>query len=111
MEYVFELPGSSKLKATGGKRILVDAFKGYLPRMIHRRPKWGFEMPIGAWLRQELKFLIDDYLDVNRIKAQDIFHHDMIQGLVRDHMTGRRDTSWQIWNLIVFQHWYASYMA
>ena len=110
VEFAFQLAGSLKLKARGGKYILLEAFKDYLPPMIHNRPKWGFEMPIGAWLRKELSFLIDEYLDEGHIQKQGLFHSGVIRGLVADHMAGRQDTSWQLWNLIVFQHWYGRYM-
>lgn len=91
--------------------ILIEAFKEYLPESLHNRPKWGFEMPIGAWLRNELHFLIQEYLSDDFIGKQDLFHDEPIKELVQDHMSGRRDTSWHLWNLIVFQHWYKSYMG
>jgi asparagine synthase (glutamine-hydrolysing) len=110
VEYIFRVSGATKLGPTGGKRILLEAFKELLPPSLHKRPKWGFEMPIGAWLRKELRFLIDDYLQKDLIRKQDIFHYGPIEELITDHMTGRRDTSWELWNLIVFQHWYKRYM-
>jgi asparagine synthase (glutamine-hydrolysing) len=110
VEYVFTLFGARKLGPTGGKRILLDTFKELLPPSLHKRPKWGFEMPIGAWLRKELRFLIDDYLQRDVIRNQDIFDYATIEDLITAHMTGRRDTSWELWNLIVFQHWYRRYM-
>lgn len=67
-------------------------------------------MPIGAWLRNELKFLIDEYLAKDVIRQQAIFDFDVIQGLINDHMNGRQDTSWHLWNLIVFQHWHKTYL-
>jgi asparagine synthase (glutamine-hydrolysing) len=67
-------------------------------------------MPIGAWLRKELRFLIDEYLHEDHIRKHGLFRHDVIKGLVSDHMNGRQDTSWQLWNLIVFQHWYERYL-
>ncbi|MFH1487331.1 MAG: asparagine synthase (glutamine-hydrolyzing) [Pseudomonadota bacterium] len=109
VEYAFELAGHTKLKATGGKAILLDAFRELLPRSLHNRPKRGFEMPIGAWLRKELRFLVDEYLSEDPIKKQGLFNGEMIRSFIRDHMEGRRDTSWQLWNLIVFQHWYRTY--
>jgi asparagine synthase (glutamine-hydrolysing) len=110
VEYVFTLLGPRKLGPTGGKRILLETFKELLPPSLHKRPKWGFEMPIGAWLRRELRFLIDDYLQRDVIRKQDIFDYATIEELITAHMTGRRDTSWELWNLIVFQHWYRTYM-
>ena len=110
VEYVFTLAGARKLGPTGGKRLLLETFKELLPPSLHKRPKWGFEMPIGAWLRKELRFLIDDYLQRDVIRKQDIFDYATIEELIRAHMTSRRDTSWELWNLIVFQHWYRRYM-
>lgn len=111
VEFAFTLSGTTKLRATGGKRILLEAFRDLLPPAIRKRPKWGFEMPIGAWLRKELRFLVDEYLDGTRIQKQGIFEHEVVRGLIADHMKGRADTSWLLWNLIVFQHWYHRNMA
>ncbi len=109
VEYVFRLKGHMKLKGTNRKYILMQTFKDLLPPSLHRRPKWGFEMPIGAWLRNELKFLIDEYLSEDLIKRQAFFDFEIIKRLINTHMNGRQDTSWHLWNLIVFQHWYRTY--
>jgi len=110
VQYVFSLKGSAKLRAWRGKHILLETFKDLLRPHLHNRPKRGFEMPIGAWLRKELKFLIEEYLHKDRIEAQGLFDPGLIRDLVLDHMSGRRDTSWQIWNLIVFEHWHEKYI-
>jgi asparagine synthase (glutamine-hydrolysing) len=109
VEYVFQLKGTTKLKGTNRKYILLETFKELLPRALHKRPKWGFEMPIGAWLRNELRFLIDEYLGEDHIKRQDFFDYEIIKALINNHINGRQDTSWHLWNLIVFQHWYRTY--
>ena len=110
VEFAFTLSGNTKLKASGGKQILLSAFEDLLPPSIKKRPKWGFEMPIGAWLRKELHFLINECLEQTRIENQGLFNHEVIRELTADHMNERRDTSWLLWNLIVFQHWYERYM-
>ena len=109
-EYVFQLSGDTKLRGRRGKYILLEAFKDHLPSAIHRRPKRGFEMPIGAWFRKELRFLVDEYLSEDLIKKQPFFHFEIIKRLIDDHMNGRQDTSWHLWNLIVFQHWHKTYL-
>ena len=111
VEYVFSLGGSTKLGAWKGKRILLETFEDLLPPLLHNRPKWGFEMPIGAWLRKELKFLIEEYLRKDRIEKQGIFDPQMILDLVSNHVSRRQDTSWELWNLIVFEHWYEKYIG
>ena len=87
----------------------MEAFKDILPPMLHNRPKWGFEMPIGALLRNELKFLIDDFLSKDFINKQGFFEYEVIDGLIKKHMSKKTDYSLQLWNLIVFQHWHKRY--
>ena len=111
VEFAFGIQGSAKLRARRGKYILMETFKDLLPPALHHRPKWGFEMPIGAWLRKELRFLVDEYLEAGSIRRQDLFNADIVRDLVQTHINGRQDTSWQLWNLIVFQHWFKKYMG
>lgn len=110
VEFVFQLRGDMKLKGRSRKYILMEAFKDLLPSILHKRPKWGFEIPIGAWLRNELRFLIEEYLSKDVIKKQGLFDFAFLQGLINRHMNGHQDTSWHLWNLIVFQHWYKTYL-
>ena len=110
VEYAFQLEGDTKLKGKTGKHILLETFKDLLPPSLYKRPKWGFEMPIGVWLRNELKFLIDEYLDEDHIKKQGLFNFEIVDGLINSHISGRQDTSWHLWNLIVFQHWHKTFL-
>jgi len=108
-EAAFKIPGNLKIKAGRGKYVLMETFKNILPASLHNRPKWGFEIPIGPWLKKDLKYLIDEYLSEDRISRQGIFSYPVIRKLVSDHLSGCSDTSWQIWNLIAFQAWYSNY--
>ncbi|ODS31244.1 MAG: asparagine synthase [Candidatus Scalindua rubra] len=109
VEFAFEMEGDVKLKRLKRKYILMETFKDILPPLLHNRSKWGFEMPIGAWLRKELKFLIDDFLSRDFINKQGFFEYEVIDCLIKKHLSKKMDTSWQLWNLIVFQHWYKKY--
>jgi asparagine synthase (glutamine-hydrolysing) len=109
VEMAFQMPGSLKLKNGKTKYILKETFKDLLPPSIYRRPKAGFEVPISRWLKNELKFLLDQYLAENRIKNQGIFDPEIVKELVGQHLSGKTDTSWMLWNLIVFQSWYENY--
>ncbi len=108
-EAAFKIPGNLKIKEGRGKYVLMETFKDILPVSLQKRPKWGFEMPISRWLKKDLKYLIDEYLSEDRISRQGIFSCSVIRKLVADHLSGCSDTSWQIWNLIVFQAWYSNY--
>jgi asparagine synthase (glutamine-hydrolysing) len=101
--------GDWKLRDGKSKYVLVETFKDILPPSLHNRPKWGFEMPISKWLKTDLRYLIEEYLSKEVITRQGIFNYAVIQDLINNLMSNRVDTSWQIWNLIVFQVWYGQY--
>ncbi len=110
-ELAFSISGGRKLRNGRGKVILVETFKDLLPPMLHNRPKWGFEMPISAWLRNELGGMIDETLETGRLSRQGIFDAQAVARLVADFRERRRDPSWQLWNLMAFQVWHEKYMA
>lgn len=111
VEYAFQLPGDTKLHKGRRKYILLETFKSLLPPSIHNRPKWGFEVPISVWLKNELRFLIDEYLSKTFIDDQGIFNYDVIEEIKGNYFQNRSDTSWQLWNLIVFGYWFKKYLG
>ncbi|MCF8061143.1 MAG: asparagine synthase (glutamine-hydrolyzing) [Deltaproteobacteria bacterium] len=111
VECAFAMPGGVKLRGRTGKAVLLEAFRDILPPSLLHRPKMGFEMPINAWLRGELRFLVDEYLNEEAVGNQGIFRPEAVTELVRRHMGGFQDTSWHLWNLIVFSYWHRSYIG
>jgi len=109
-ELAFAMSGDWKLRDGRGKAILIDACGNLLPQGLHRRPKWGFEVPIGNWLKGEWRFLLDEYLSREAIVKQGIFRYESIAKLIAGLFSGRADTSWQLWNLICFQAWFYQYL-
>lgn len=109
VELAFQMQGSLKLYKGKTKYILKETFKDLLPQTLLRRPKAGFEVPISRWLRTDLLFLMEDYLSERKIREQGIFDCNIISNLRNDHLTHKTDTSWMLWNLIVFQFWYENY--
>jgi asparagine synthase (glutamine-hydrolysing) len=109
VELAFQIPGAEKLRRGVTKRILKETFKGLLPPGHTRQPKCGFEIPISRWLRTDLGFLVDRYLSAGRIRDQGIFDAAVVQDLVLGHRQAKTDTSWMLWNLIVFQKWHESF--
>jgi len=107
VEFAFQLPGSLKLRGKKGKYILLETFKDILPPILLNRPKRGFEIPISKWLKSDLKFLINEHLSKRKIEQEGIFNFKPIEKLTSDLLSNRSDNSWHLWNLIVFQAWYA----
>ena len=109
VELAFKMKGSLKLNKGKTKYILKQVFKDLLPPSLYNRPKAGFEVPISRWLKTDLKFLIDQYLAEEKIREQGIFDFQIIKELIQKHLSNKTDTSWMLWNLIVFQHWCDNY--
>ena len=110
VELAFRIGGDWKIRHGRSKYVFIETFKDLLPKSLHRRPKWGFEMPVSRWLKTDLHGLIDTYLARERIEKQGIFNYPVIEDLVRNLMHNRTDSSWQLWNLIAFQAWYEAHM-
>ncbi len=109
VELAFRMKGSLKLNNGKTKYILKETFKDLLPPSLYNRPKAGFEVPISRWLKTDLKFLIDQYLAKEKLREQGIFDFEIVDDLIQKHLSNKTDTSWMLWNLIVFQSWYENY--
>jgi asparagine synthase (glutamine-hydrolysing) len=105
VECAAAMPGAYKLARGAGKRILRHAFKDRLPDAVFDRPKRGFEMPIAQWLRADLSDLVRRAIDPVRLARDGLFRPELPKRWHDDLMSGRRDTSWELWTLIVFQGW------
>jgi len=108
-EAAFAISGSWKLHHGRSKYVFIETFKDLLPRSLLAKPKWGFEIPISAWLKSDLKNIMEDYCSMERIRGQGIFNYLAVHSLMDQLTLGRSDTSWQLWNLIAFQVWHERY--
>lgn len=107
-ELAFRMPGSYKVRGRGLKRIFKKAFSEDLPRQLLGRPKQGFEIPIGEWLKRDRK-LQDLFWEVVRfpgVEAQKLFRINRIEDLFCEHAENRRDNSHKLWAVFVFQWWW-----
>lgn len=105
VECAAAMPGEFKLKPGSGKAILRRAFADRLPEEVFRRSKKGFEMPIAAWLAGPLAERVRAAIDPGHLARQGLFRPDLPARWFNDLRAGRRDTSWQLWTMLVFQSW------
>ena len=102
VEFAFSLPGNYKLGMTRRKYILLEAFSHLLPKKIRKRPKHGFDIPIGEWFRKQLKELFYDVMFQNQ---DPILDTKAIKKIYDDHISRREDHSFPLWNLFVLKWW------
>ncbi len=105
VEFLLALPPEFKYKNGRGKQLLRTLMHGKLPDQILDRPKQGFAAPTAAWLRSELKDLMQEMLSPARVQKSEIFEPKEVSRLVAEHLAGRNHAK-QLWNLLIFQLWY-----
>ena len=94
-------------KIAGGitKRVLRTILYRHAPRAMFERPKAGFAMPVGLWLRGPLRDWAEDLLDPTRMRQEAYLDPAPIQTRWRDHLEGRADGTQALWPVLMFQAW------
>jgi len=105
-EYAAGLPLRQKLRGPGGKRALKRAVAPWLPRPVLERPKKGFGMPVGAWLRGPLRPLAHDLLlGGDGLCASGLVDRRGTERLLAEHERGQHDHRKRLWSLLVLELW------
>jgi asparagine synthase (glutamine-hydrolysing) len=86
----------------GEKSLLRQALRLRLPGALVDRPKMGFRVPVGAWMRNELRPLVEDHVLARRDADYDL---DTARAVCEAHLSGRRDASAQVWSLLMYELW------
>ena len=81
----------------------------HVPPELIERPKAGFAMPIGLWLRGPLRPWAEDLLDPGAMRRQGFLRPEPIQLLWRQHLSGRFDHTTRLWSVLMWQAWLAEW--
>lgn len=106
VEFMFQVNGSVKLQGGHGKYLLKQLAMKYLDKSIMNRPKKGFAIPLEQWLKNDLRFLIGDYLEVSNTITGDLFDPKELRTLISRFLAGGSGLTHQIWSLICLEVWY-----
>jgi asparagine synthase (glutamine-hydrolysing) len=110
MEFAAGLPFDLKLRGRETKHLLKRAARPLLPSEIIDRPKKGFSVPLNHWFRNELKDMAYDLLLDRRAVERGHFRPAMVERLLNEHVQGIRDWSEQLWNLLMLESWYRTFI-
>lgn len=105
VEFAWRLPLSMKIRDGQGKWILRQMLYRHVPRDLIERPKMGFAVPIGSWLRGPLRDWAAALLDPRRLANDGFFQVDPITRKWHEHLSGRNNWQYLLWDILMFQAW------
>jgi len=105
-EFASKIPIEMKLNKGVGKSVLRDVLYKYVPKDLIERPKMGFGVPVGVWLKGPLRDWAEALLDESVLEQQGFFHVDVIRGMWSEHVAGTRNWQSQLWAVLMFQAWF-----
>jgi asparagine synthase (glutamine-hydrolysing) len=104
VDLAFSLPSRFKLRRRTSKYLLKLAARGNIPDEIIDRPKKGFGIPLGSWLRGPLRPRLEEVVARSPVWSLGL-DQAVFAGWNRDHQGLRRDASKPLWALFVLDHW------
>lgn len=106
-EVAWRLPLRMKIRGGEGKWALRQILYQYVPRELIERPKAGFAIPLGQWLRGPLREWAEELLNERRLEEEGFFYPKPIQRKWAEHLGGRCDHTASLWAVLMFQTWLA----
>jgi asparagine synthase (glutamine-hydrolysing) len=105
VELALSLPQSMKIRDGQSKWVLRNVLYRHVPKALVDRPKMGFSVPIGHWLRGPLRDWAEDLLDPSRLHNEGFLKPDMVRTRWKEHLDGNHNWEWQLWIVLMFQAW------
>jgi asparagine synthase (glutamine-hydrolysing) len=110
VELAARIPEDVKIRGGRLKHAMKSALADVLPRDILERKKRGFGTPMGAWLKGDLKPLLERLLNERTVAERGLFDHAQVRGLIADHEANRLDGTDQVLSLMNLEIWSRIYL-
>jgi len=108
VELAWRMPLEMKINHSEGKSILRNILYKHVPKKLIERPKAGFSIPLGDWLKGPLKEWAEVLLESSRIEKEGYLNSSYVNQLWVEHLAGKRDGTFKIWSILMFQSWLES---
>ncbi|MFQ5953589.1 MAG: asparagine synthase (glutamine-hydrolyzing) [Kiloniellales bacterium] len=105
VELAWRLPVRMKVRDGEGKWLLRRLLYKHVPRRLIERPKQGFAVPVGPWLRGPLRAWAEELLDPRALAEDDLLEPAPIRRRWAEHLSGRRNWQHQLWGVLMLQAW------
>jgi asparagine synthase (glutamine-hydrolysing) len=104
-ELAARIPLAMKVEGSQGKQILRKLLYQHAPSTLFERPKAGFAIPVGEWIKGPLRSWAEELLDPNRLSSEGYFNVAMIRSRWVNHLSGQCDSTPALWSVLMFQAW------
>jgi asparagine synthase (glutamine-hydrolysing) len=104
VEFAWRLPRRFRIRDGQTKWLLRRVLDRYVPRSLVERPKMGFGVPLADWLRGPLRDWAEDLLQPSRLGGG-LLDVAAARRLWTEHLSGRRNWSYAVWTLLMFEAW------
>jgi asparagine synthase (glutamine-hydrolysing) len=111
IEAAWALPMSLKKRNGQGKWILREILGRHVPDTLVDRPKAGFAVPVGQWLRGPLREWAEELLSPSVLAAVPALDPAPIRARWAQHLAGTHDWTGSIWGVLMLQAWMQRWRA
>jgi asparagine synthase (glutamine-hydrolysing) len=105
VEWAWRLPMNFRVREGKSKWLLRQVLYRHVPRELVERPKMGFGIPLGSWLRGPLAEWAESLLAEKRLKEEGFFRSEPIRQAWSEHLSGNRAHEYRLWCILMFQAW------
>ncbi|MBM3515462.1 MAG: asparagine synthase (glutamine-hydrolyzing) [Alphaproteobacteria bacterium] len=111
VEFMASVPWAAKLEGGVGKKILRDIVHTHVPKTLMERPKVGFDVPLGSWLRGPLKEWGSTLLTRQALDSSGVINAELITQAWTEHQSENANRPHDLWAALMFQAWMRRYNA
>ncbi len=105
VEFIMSLPLKMKIRNGSNKWILKQVLYRHLPQELMDRPKMGFAVPVGDWIKESMREWSEDLISKKRIEKEGYFNAKAVDELWKQHLSGKFNRGHELWNILMFQSW------
>ena len=110
IEFAASLPENIKIGRSETKSLLKKVAARLVPKDVIYRRKMGFGVPIGKWLKTDMKSFVADMLLSEKFAKRGYFDQAKVRDIIELHTSGKEDSPNQIWTLLMLEMWFQQFI-